>query len=183
MEGVIPAAGFVRNERAGIQSELNEEVLRAYRQHYVMVARLALLLVGEPQRAEEVAHDAFARLHMKWDRLEDKERVLPYLCTTVVNIARSNTRRQGIRGRRARPAGRLPGSADGGLTTAERERVVQALAKLPERQRTAIVLRHYLRMPDADLATTMGCSVGAARTHLQRGSSALSTSLGAVDEP
>jgi RNA polymerase sigma-70 factor (sigma-E family) len=184
MEGVIAAAGFVRNERAEVRSEVNEAVLRAYRQHYVVVARLALLLVGDPHNAEVVAHEAFARLHLKWDRLEDKESVLPYLRATVVNLARSNNRRRRIVARHPQPVER-PSAAteDAAIANVEGNRVIQALARLPERQRAAIVLRHYLRMTDDDIAITMGCSVGTVRTHLQRASAALSTSLGALDEP
>src|SRR4051812_14226761 len=88
MEGALPAVGLSGGDEA-VRSEVNAAVVRAYTEHYVSVARLAYLLVGDRTQAEDLAHEAFARLHAKYDRLKDKDRALAYLRTTVVNQARS----------------------------------------------------------------------------------------------
>ena len=53
-----------------------------------------------------------------------------------------------------------------------------ALAALPERQRATIVLRHWLRMTEGEIAEAMGCSIGSVRTHVARAYKALAIRLG-----
>jgi len=53
-----------------------------------------------------------------------------------------------------------------------------ALSTLPDRQRTAVVLRHWLRMTEGEIADAMGCSVGSVRTHIARGHQTLAQRLG-----
>jgi len=43
------------------------------------------------------------------------------------------------------------------------------LTGLPERQRTAVVLRHVVGLPYAELAAAMGCPEGTAKSHVARG--------------
>jgi RNA polymerase sigma factor (sigma-70 family) len=180
MEGVIPAAGFARSQRAEVGYDVSESVVRAYREHYVEVARLALLLVGDPDRAEDLTDQAFARLHVRWDRVMDDDRALLFLRAAIVRLAMSKRRRRGG----ARPH-RRPKVATAQVTRADvsrgasHDRMVEALTRLPPRQRTAIVLHDYLRLNDEQIASTMGCRRRAARAHLRRANTALSTALGA----
>jgi RNA polymerase sigma-70 factor (sigma-E family) len=179
MEGAIPAAGFTEHDTVMVRADVNAAVIQAYNEHYVAVARLAYLLVGDPHQAEDLAHEAFARLHTKWERLKDKDRTLPYLRTTVVNQARSVGRRERTAAKHPPPAERPNRSAEeAAVAGLDRDAVLAALAALPPRQRAAIVLRHYLRRTEGEIAETMGCSVGTVRTHLKRANAALTTSLG-----
>jgi RNA polymerase sigma factor (sigma-70 family) len=180
MEGVIPAAGFARSQRAMVGYDVSESVVRAYREHYVEVARLALLLVGDTGRAEELTDQAFARLHVRWERVMDDDRALPFLRAALVKLARSRRARRTPMPRRRRakatatPVTRYDASCEAG-----HDRLVDALSHLPERQRTAIVLHDYVRLSDEEIASTMGCRVRAARSHRRRATTALSTALGA----
>jgi DNA-directed RNA polymerase specialized sigma24 family protein len=110
----------------------------------------------------------------------DDDRALPFLRAALVKLARSR------RGRRtATPRPRRPKTAATHLTRhdarygPEHDRLVAALSRLPERQRTAIVLHDYVRLSDEEIASTMGCRVRAARSHRRRATTALSTALGA----
>ncbi|GII94257.1 sigma factor [Sinosporangium siamense] len=67
--------------------------------HRLGLVRLAFLLVGSQETAEDVVQDAFAALHRRWSRLVDHDRVLPYLRTAVVNGCRMVHRRRAIVGR------------------------------------------------------------------------------------
>jgi RNA polymerase sigma factor (sigma-70 family) len=60
--------------------------------------------------------------------------------------------------------------------------VIDALRDLPRRQRDCVVLRYYLELPVAEIATTLGLSVNSVKTHLQRGLRALETRLGVTAE-
>jgi RNA polymerase sigma factor (sigma-70 family) len=54
---------------------------------------------------------------------------------------------------------------------------VAALRGLPDRQREAIVLRYYADLSEAEIATAMGISRGAVKSHTARGMTALRTVL------
>jgi RNA polymerase sigma-70 factor (sigma-E family) len=155
-----------------------------YLRHYRDLARLAYLLVGDTHLAEDVAHEAFARLYVRWDRLADPARALAYLRSIVANLAYSSHRRE--RTRRRHPL--VPSVSLGEVAAASaeedalgrdgRDHVLAALGQLSERQRAAVVLRHWLRMTEGEIAEVLGCSVGSVRTHLSRGHAALAGQLG-----
>jgi RNA polymerase sigma-70 factor (ECF subfamily) len=49
------------------------------------------------------------------------------------------------------------------------------LAELPETQRLAVVLRHVLDLPYAEIAAVLGCPEGTAKSHVSRGLQRLRT--------
>jgi RNA polymerase sigma factor (sigma-70 family) len=51
------------------------------------------------------------------------------------------------------------------------------LARLPRRQRAALVLRYYEGLPDAEIAEVLGCAVGTVRAHISRALATLRTEL------
>ena len=56
-------------------------------------------------------------------------------------------------------------------------RSVDALRRLPERQREVVVLRHLADLPEVDVAASLGISVGSVKTHLSRGVARLRSEL------
>ena len=102
--------------------------------------------------------DAFVAAHRTWDGVRDP---LAYLRRAVVNRCHSWGRRQTLeRARRPAPA---PDAALGA------DELWDALATLPDRQRTAIVARFYLDLPDPDIADLLGCRPATVRTAIHRG--------------
>jgi RNA polymerase sigma-70 factor (sigma-E family) len=131
-----------------------------YRAHYGPMVRLAYLLVGSNEVAEELVQDAFVRVHRRWD---GAERPAAYLRAAVVNACRSHHRR--LRRERSRP----PEAAEAvGLPTRDHD-LLEALARLPDRQRAALVLRFYEDLPEADIAAALGCRPGTVKSLLHRG--------------
>ena len=59
--------------------------------------------------------------------------------------------------------------------------VRQALARLPMQQRAVLVLRYCEDLPEAEVASLLGCSAGAVKTHAHRGRRALRESLGDLE--
>ena len=55
--------------------------------------------------------------------------------------------------------------------------VIDALRHLPDRQREALVLRFYLDLPDAQIASEMGISRGTVRSTTYRALDALGVAL------
>lgn len=142
--------------------------------HYRRLVRLAALLTGDRDNAEEVVQDAYVRVLGSWRRLRDPAKGEAYLRTAVVNAARSRTRHRGVAERYVPDPPRDAESAEtGALALVQRSAVVHALQALPSRQREAVVLRYYLDLSEAQTAAAMGCSPGAVKTHLSRGTAAL----------
>ena len=76
------------------------------------------------------------------------------------------------------PPPEMPGAEQGAMTLLERSAVVAALRGLPARQREALVLRYYADLPEAEIASAMGISRGAIKSHVFRAMSALRGVLG-----
>jgi RNA polymerase sigma-70 factor (sigma-E family) len=150
-----------------------------YAAHYRRLVRLSVLLVRDPETAEEVVQDAFVAMHGRWRRLRDPDLALAYLRQAVVNRSRSVLRHRGVQTRHAdveRPAVRdLPGADEAALVTERRATLLDALRTLSDRQREVLALRYYLDLSEAEIASTLGISRGAVKSHASRGVAALRT--------
>lgn len=144
--------------------------------HWDRLVRLSVLLVNDSGQAEEIVQDAFIELHRRWSRLDDPERALPYLRQTVVNRSRSALRHRGVvqrhLARQVEPP-TAPGADESVLADARRRAVLDALQRLPRRQREVLALRYYLDLSEAEIAETLGISRGAVKSHASRGGAAL----------
>jgi RNA polymerase sigma factor (sigma-70 family) len=76
------------------------------------------------------------------------------------------------------PPPEMPSAEQGAMALLERSAVVAALHGLPARQREALVLRYYAGLPEAEIASAMGISQGAVKSHVFRAMSALRGVLG-----
>lgn len=127
--------------------------------------RQALVSVCGTERARDAVADGLAYAWQHWDRVRAMDNPAGY----VYRVARSRTRLRRTRTvfpevagdvRDVEPA--LPG----------------ALARLPERQRVAVLLVHGWDWRHEDVAELMGVSVSTVRNHLARGLDKLRTELG-----
>jgi len=149
--------------------DAEQAVTSMYSEHYRSLVRLAALLVRDVATAEEVVQDSFIAMHTAWRRIRDNDKALSYLRQSVVNRSRSVLRHRVVVDRNApKPAPDMPSAEQGALTLLERTAVVSALRSLPPRQREALVLRYYGDLSEAQIATTMGISRGAVKSHTAR---------------
>jgi RNA polymerase sigma-70 factor (sigma-E family) len=161
-----------RADRADIDAD--RAVTELYHAHYRSLVRLAMLLVRDVATAEEVVQDSFVAMHGGWRRLRDSDKALSYLRQSVVNRSRSVLRHRMVVDRNApKPAPDMPSAEHGAIAALERSAVVTALRSLPARQREALVLRYYADLSEAQIATAMGISRGAVKSHTARAMSAL----------
>ncbi len=128
-----------------------------YRSRWAPMVRLARLLTAGDPAAEELVQDAFLRVRAKWGAIENPA---AYLRVAVVNGCRNHQRHSWLERRQLPPAG---------VTHDERFELRGAIAALPVRQRTAMVLRYYEDLPEAEIAELLGCSVPAIKSLLHRG--------------
>jgi RNA polymerase sigma-70 factor (sigma-E family) len=157
----------VRSSRDGGLAEL-------YARFTPPALRLAFLLTGDRALAEDLVHEAFVRCIGRFGHLRAHEAFDAYLRRTLVNLHISGLRR--LRLERAWIA--RHGVTEAARTTSlpdvgAREDLWHALHALPARQRAALVLRYYEDLSERDTAAVLGCSVGAVKALVQRGSAAL----------
>jgi len=148
--------------------DAEQAVTAMYSTHYRSLVRLAALLVRDVATAEEVVQDSFIAMHGAWRRLRDNDKALSYLRQSVVNRSRSVMRHRVVDKNAPKPAPDMPSAEQGALTLLERTAVVSALRSLPPRQREALVLRYYGDLSEAQIATAMGISRGAVKSHTAR---------------
>jgi len=169
--------------RAGLSSvpvdvEADRAVTALYSEHYRALVGLAAFLVRDNATAEEVVQDSFVAMHCGWRRLRDSDKALSYLRRSVVNRSRSVLRHRMVVDRNApQPPPDMPSAEQGAITEMERSAVVDALRTLPLRQREALVLRFYADLSAGQIASIMGISTGAVKSHTARGMSTLRSVL------
>jgi RNA polymerase sigma-70 factor (sigma-E family) len=150
-----------------------------YERRYADMVRFAAFLTGDVDAAQDIAQEAFVRLLDAWDRIADPERADAYLKATIVNLVRGEHRRRETAARRGQPHLSLVASAeDDAIGRVGRQHVLDAVSALPIRQRACVVMRHWMRMSESEIAGTLGLSVGSVRTHVKRGTATLQRTLG-----
>lgn len=140
--------------------------------------RLAFLLGADDP--ENIAQEAFVRLHDRWSGLADPEKALAYLRRTVVNLSRSRLRHLGVVRRAPRERDSVAVSAE---TVALANRVIRdALASLPVRQRQVLVLRYWLDLDQNAIAELLGIAVGTVKATTNRAMATLRLALTDKDD-
>jgi RNA polymerase sigma factor (sigma-70 family) len=154
-----------------------EELFRA---QFATMVRLAHLLGADDP--EDVAQEAFARLHPRWAGLRDRAGAGGYLRTTVVNLVRSRRQHLSMAARRAPVAatGSMPSAETAAVLRADNADLIAALGRVAPRHREALVLRFWLDLSERQIAEAMEVSAGSVKSHVSRGLSALRTELGGV---
>ena len=134
-----------------------------YRSHYAPMVRLAHLITGSNEVAEDLVQEAFVRLHGR--DVAALTSPAGYLRTAVVNRCRSWQRRAVLERRHA--SGVRPDPS--GAQPVEVDETLGALARLRPRQRAALVLRFYADLSEAEIASTLGCRPGTVKSLISRG--------------
>jgi RNA polymerase sigma-70 factor (sigma-E family) len=150
-----------------------------FRDHWLELVRLALVMVGDLATAEDVVQDAFERFQRGRHRLRTQASGLAYVRSCVLNGCRSVHRRAAA----ARKYGpRLAEAPDAGppdviAVVDDSGAVIAALQSLSRRQREVVVLRYYADLDVAEIAATTGITPGAVRTTISRALAALARAL------
>ncbi len=165
-----PDPGASRPRSAAPAWDADSAVEELYAAHFRRLVRLSVLLVRDLETAEEVVQDSFVAMHGRWRSLREPDQGLAYLRQTVVNRSRSVMRHRGVEASYSPPVvADRPGADEDALVSERRERVLDALRALPDRQREVLALRYYLDLSEADIARTLGISRGAVKSHASRG--------------
>lgn len=131
-----------------------------YRREYDRAVRLAWLLTGSQAVAEDVVQDAMAAVYRSFARAESPG---AYLRRSVVNAARSWHRDE----RKRRERLTLLARERPGFDAADVE-LLDAIGRLPYRQRVVIVTRYWGGWSEAEIAQSLACRPGTVKSLASR---------------
>jgi RNA polymerase sigma-70 factor (sigma-E family) len=150
-----------------------------YAAHADSAKRLAYLLTGDNELAEDITQDAFVKMAGRLGGLRNRDASAAYLRQTVVNLSRSHFRRKRVeRTYLQREAGmpRIETVEDRDVLVADA--LWNELNRLAYRQRCAVVLRYYEDLSEHQTADVLGCSVGAVKALTSRAMEQLRANVG-----
>lgn len=127
--------------------------------------RLCVLLSGDRQVAEDIVQDAFVRVAPRIGEVHT-EHMASYLRTVAVNLWK-NRLRSLARERRARDRSAMDPVTDP-IGREEGAALWAAVLRLPKRQRACLVLRYYEDLPEREVASVLGCSIGTVKSQTSR---------------
>lgn len=166
-----------------------EEFLRAYQD---MIWNTAHRMLGNDTDAEDVSQQVFMRAWEHFDDLKNSTTAGGWLKTVTRNLCLNHLQRYRSRWKffseftsdDSNPSEEreLPFAAEETLTTElltgdQRDAIEAALAKLPQDQRTALVLFHYEDMDYVEIAAQLGVSLGKVKTDIHRARATLKKKL------
>jgi RNA polymerase sigma-70 factor, ECF subfamily len=136
-------------------------------------------LIGDPDDALDATQEAMIGIARGVSRFDGRSAFTTWLYRVATNAALDELRR---RGRRPRPAAEVPDrrSPAGPLEDAVAERldIDEALARLPEEFRVAVVLRDLCDLDYSAIAAMLDVPIGTVRSRIARGRAALKEHLG-----
>jgi RNA polymerase sigma-70 factor (sigma-E family) len=160
-------------------SSAGDRLEALYLCHGPEALRLAYLLTGDRELAEDLAQEAFVRVARRLTGLRNADSVRWYLRRTVVNLANSHLRRQRVeRAHMPVLAGSAAAARLGTVDVVATQAVRNAIAQLSARQRTVVVLRYYEDLTDEQIASVLNCPVGSVKSALHRATAILRQHLG-----
>jgi RNA polymerase sigma factor (sigma-70 family) len=176
-----PNAGFRRARAARVtNSAIEKRLVELYSAHAGATIRLAYLLTGDRDAAEDICQEAFARIGGKLGALRNPDHVRGYLFRMVLNLSRGHGRKL-ARERRVRE--KLPVAPYALLPDlGTHDELSSGLLRLPLRQRTAVFLRFYQDLSESETAEVLNCSVAAVRSLTFRAMESLRNYLHETDQ-
>lgn len=169
-KGAASAYGEATGDRTARTGDADAEAaFTAYvQERRASLYATAYHLTGDRFEAEDLLQSALFSTYRAWDRISDKAAVGGYLRRTMTNLHISAWRRRKLN---EYPTEELPetvGDTDAMRGTELRAVLWQALARLPELQRTMLVLRYYEGRTDPEIASILDISVGTVKSSIWR---------------
>lgn len=138
------------------------------RKHQESVFRLAYLLLGDPDEAEDVAQETFIRTYRYLNRYDANRQMRPWLMRIASNLAR-NRKRSLVRYWRAlERAARQRPAPDPGMNSDDVRELWQAIRRLKHADQHVIYLRYFLEVSEVEMASILDVPRGTVKSRLHR---------------
>ena len=168
---VEPGVGARVKAQAQHEKDAEFEAYMAARQPSLL--RTAYLISGDRHTAEDLVQTALAKLYLSWDKVHDRQMIDGYVRRIIVNEHNSLWRRAWKK--RELTTDTLPDHQ--GVTDrhddGQRDALWEFVQTLPRKQRAVIVLRYYEDLSEAEIAETLGISVGTVKSQASRALAAM----------
>ena len=153
---------------------MREDFDRLYRNAYPRVYRTLVVILGDPEEAEDCTQDAFVKAFQAWKRWRPDAPAEAWIHRIAVNRAISHRRSARLRsvGEILRRLGRPPSSTDP-AHVATRPDLLTALRAIPPRLAAAMVLRYYHGYNNREIAAALGVSERTIGTRLNQAAARL----------
>lgn len=171
---VVPEAGWERS---------HVEFQGFFRRHHRELARLAFVMLGDLDGADDLAADVMAAAWRRWDRVRAADQPLAYVRRMVVNMSRSRIR---VLVRERDRVERMGAGFDERLYGPDVPAIVDvraALLRLPQRKRACVVLRLAFDMSEKETAQVLGIAVGTVKSQTAKGVAELTRLLAVERQP
>lgn len=139
--------------------------------HVDDLLRTAYLIVWDEAEAEDLVQECLFKVARRWPRVRSMDQPRAYARRILINLATD-----GARGRSRRrveldppPPGATERSVDPLAALDTHGELVEALGRLPPRQRAVLVLRYFHDLTEAQAAEVLGCSPGTVKSSASRG--------------
>jgi RNA polymerase sigma-70 factor (sigma-E family) len=158
-----------RDEGVGEVREDEREAFDAFvRARLPELLRFGRALTGSAEAGADLVQDALERTLLAWSRLESRDEPEGYVRRIMVNRNISIWRKLG-RERTTDPLDLV----DRSDSTSHHDRhfdddLWRAIQQLPTKQRAVIALRYYEDLSEAEIARTLGCSVGTVKSQASK---------------
>jgi RNA polymerase sigma factor (sigma-70 family) len=130
--------------------------------------------------AEDVAQEALARACRDWRKVARLDSPEAWVHRVAINLTHSAFRRRAVE-KRVKAKLESQAQIDGDITwVTDRSELLDALAKLPSRQRSALLLRYYAGFRVREVADALGCPEGTAKSLIRRGLRAIGVDTGII---
>ena len=167
---------LVARSRGGDVDSFNQLILRWERPIYALAYRV----IGREEDARDVVQETFLRAFRALPGFKGQAKFSSWIYRIALNLCRDWIRRQ-----RRTPVVQMPEDSEAIERSAVRESVesiedlvarkelsavvAEAMAALPEEQRTAIILKEYHGMTFQEIADLQGCPLSTVKTRLYQG--------------
>ena len=139
--------------------------------------RTAVLMTGDPHLAEDMLQSAMGKVYASWRRVSRVDHPRSYARAILANEVSTWWRKRSSHERLVETWPEPVSSDDVGERVGEADLMWRALRALPARQRTVVVLRYYEDLTGAEIASVLGISEGAVKSHTHRALRSLETAL------
>jgi RNA polymerase sigma-70 factor (sigma-E family) len=161
------------------ESEVEREVAfeRFVKQHSRELGRLAYLMVGDHDAADDLTGDALLVAWRQWDTVQAADHPTAYLRRVVINLAATRVRRLVRERRRLILFRRDALEVNDGPDSADVVDVQSALVALPPGRRACVVLRYAFDLSEHEVSDLLGVSVGTVKSQTAKGAAQLRRTL------
>ncbi len=146
--------------------------------HVDDLLRTAYLIVWDEAEAEDLVQECLLKVARRWPRISRMDQPRAYARRMLVNLALDGARGRARRRSELEPGGATSAIAVDPLAALDlRAELLEALGRLPTRQRAVLVLRYFNDLTEAQVAEVLGCSPGTVKSSASRGLARLREAL------